>query len=177
MPAFEYTYPVLPSSVITRFIARMNQKIEVGFVWRTGVALKIGENLALVKADIEDRKVTIAIDGLEHTHRDALSAIRYQLDEIHGSIKGLNLEKYFPVSGAPDADSLEYETLLMMEREGIETTHVKSGRKLVAVNISQMLNGVESEYQRKQYGNVINICGSVTGSTIIVGDEKHIDRK
>jgi endonuclease/exonuclease/phosphatase (EEP) superfamily protein YafD len=81
------------------------------------------------------------------------------------------------VSGAPDADSLEYETLLMMEREGIETTHVKSGRKLVAVNISQMLNGVESEYQRKQYGNVINICGSVTGSTIIVGDEKHIDRK
>jgi internalin A len=177
VPAFEYAYPVLPSSVITRFIARMNQKIEVGFVWRTGVALKIGENLALVKADIEDRKVTIAIDGLEHTHRDALSAIRYQLDEIHGSIKGLNLEKYFPVPGAPDADSLEYETLLMMEREGIETTHVKSGRKLVAVNISQMLNGVESEYQRKQYGNVINICGSVTGSTIIVGDEKHIDRK
>ncbi|MBK7319942.1 COR domain-containing protein [Candidatus Villigracilis affinis] len=96
VPAFEYAYPVLPSSVITRFIVRMNQKIENGFVWRTGVVLKIGENKALVKADIEDRKITIAIDGQEHTRRDALSAIRYQLDEIHASIKGLNPEKTSP---------------------------------------------------------------------------------
>ena len=49
------------------------------------MVLKIGENTALVKADIEDRRITIAIDGLEHTRRDALSAIRYQLDEIHDS--------------------------------------------------------------------------------------------
>ena len=78
--------------------------------------------------------------------------------------------------GAPDADPLEYETLLMMEREGIEITHVKSGRKLVAVNVSQMLNGVESEYQRKQYGNVINISGNVTDSTIIAGDENEVKK-
>jgi internalin A len=175
IPAFEYAYPVLPSSIITRFIVRMNQKIENHFVWRTGVVLKIGENKALVKADLEDRKITIAIDGLEHTRRDALSAIRYQLNEIHGSIKGLNPEKYVPVPGAPDADPLEYETLLMMEREGIEITHVKSGRKLVGVNISQMLNGVESEYQRKQYGNVINIHGNINGSTIIAGDENDVN--
>ena len=174
VPAFEYAYPVLPSSVFTRFIVRMNQKIDDGLVWRTGVVLKIGENIALVKADIEDRKITIAIDGLEHTRRDALSAIRFQLDEIHGSIKGLNPEKYVPVPGALDADPLEYETLLMMEREGIETTHVKSRRKLVAINVSQMLNGVESEYQRRQYGNVININGNVTGSTLIAGDENEI---
>ncbi len=64
VPAFEYVYPVLPSSVITRFIVRMNQKIDDGLVWRTGVVLKIGENTALVKADIEDRKITIAIDGV-----------------------------------------------------------------------------------------------------------------
>ena len=178
IPAFEYAYPVLPSSVITRFIVRMNQKIKDHFVWRTGVVLKIGENTALVKADIEDRRITIAIEGVEHTRRDALSAIRYQLDEIHRSIKGLNPEKYIPVPGVSDATPLEYETLLMMEREGIETTHVKSGRKLVAVNISQMLNGVESEYQRKQYGNVTNISigGDANGSTIIVGDENEVKK-
>ncbi|HXQ33493.1 MAG TPA: COR domain-containing protein, partial [Anaerolineales bacterium] len=49
--AFEYGYPVLPSSIITRFIVRMNQKIHDGTVWRTGVLLKIGNNIALVKAD------------------------------------------------------------------------------------------------------------------------------
>lgn len=56
--------PSCPPSVITRFIVRMNQKIDDGLVWRTGVVLKIGDNHALVKADIEDKKITIAIDGL-----------------------------------------------------------------------------------------------------------------
>ena len=83
VPAFEYQYPVLPSSVMTRFIVRMNQHIENNVAWRTGVVLKIGDNQAIVIADIEDKKISIYIDGLEHTRRDALSAIRYQLDEIH----------------------------------------------------------------------------------------------
>ncbi len=97
----------------------MNQKIDDGFVWRTGVVLKIGENTALVKADIEDRKITIAIDGVEHTRRDALSAIRYQLDEIHGSIKGLDAQKRVPIPEAPNAEPLDYDYLLQLERDGI----------------------------------------------------------
>jgi len=118
VPAFEYAYPVLPSSVITRFIVRMNQKIDDGFVWRTGVVLKIGENKALVKADIEDRKITIAIDGVEYSRRDALSAIRYELGEIHNSIKGLNPQQRVPVPNAPLAEPLKYDYLLKLERSG-----------------------------------------------------------
>jgi len=177
VPAFEYAYPVLPSSVITRFIVRMNQKIQDGFVWRTGVVLKIGENTALVKADIEDRKITIAIDGVEHTRRDALSAIRYQLDEIHGSIKGLNPEKYVPVPGVVNAKPLKYEYLLKLERAGKDTLDVEDGDGLKEVNIAQMLNGVESEYQRKQYGNVtnININGNISDSVINAGHGNRID--
>jgi internalin A len=176
VPAFEYAYPVLPSSVITRFIVRMNQKIDDGLVWRTGVVLKISGNKALVKADIEDRKITIAIDGVEHTRRDALSAIRYQLDEIHNSIKGLNPEKYVPVPGAVSAKPLKYEYLLKLERDGEEILKVEDGDKLKKVNIAQVLNGVESEYQRKQYGNVINIGGNVTDSTVIAGDENEVNK-
>ena len=167
IPAFEYAYPVLPSSVITRFIVRMNQKIDDGLVWRTGVVLKIGENTALVKADIEDRKITIAIDGLEHTRRDALSAIRYQLDEIHGSIKGLNPQKRVPIPNAPNAEPLEYDYLLMLEREGQETHLVKDGDRLVKVNVREIFSGIESESQRKETGgNVTNIYigGDVNGS-------------
>jgi len=176
IPAFEYAYPVLPSSVITRFIVRMNQKIDDGFVWRTGVVLKIGENKALVKADIEDRKITIAIDGVEHTRRDALSAIRFQLDEIHASIKGLNPEKYIPVPNAVSTKPLKYEYLLKLERAGKEMLDVEDGDGLREINIAQMLNGVDSEYQRKQYGNVtnINIHGNVSRSTIIVGDNNQV---
>lgn len=172
VPAFEYAYPVLPSSVITRFIVRMNQKIENHFVWRTGVVLKIGENTALVKADIEDRKITIAIDGVEYSRRDALSAIRYQLDEIHWSIKGLDTQKRVPIPNVPNAESLKYEYLLMLEREGQETHLVQDGNRLVKVNVREILSAIESESQRHEAGgNVTNIFvgGNLTGN-VVVGD-------
>jgi small GTP-binding protein len=169
VPAFEYAYPVLPSSVITRFIVRMNQKIDDGFVWRTGVVLKIGDNTALVKADIEDRKITIAIDGQEHTRRDALSAIRYELGEIHNSIKGLNPQQRVPVPNAPHAEPLKYEYLLKLERAGQETLLVENGNDLVTVNMRQMLSAIESEAQRKEQGAVINNFYSARDGGVIVG--------
>jgi len=171
IPAFEYAYPVLPSSVITRLIVRMNQHIDGDCVWRTGVVLIIGDNTALVKADIEDRKITIAIDGLEHTRRDALSAIRYQLDEIHGSIKGLNPEKRVPIPEAPNAEPLEYEYLLMLERAGDETCRVKDGNRLVTVNVRQVLSAIEHETERKERGMTNIHIGNITiGENAKVGD-------
>jgi internalin A len=151
----------------------MNQHIHDGFVWRTGVMLRIGSNTALVKADIEDRKITIAIDGLEHTRCDALSVIRYQLDEIHNSIKGLNPQKRIPVPNAPNAEPLEYDYLLMLEREGQEFQLAKDGTRLVKVIVREVLSAVESEAQRKEIGgNVTNIYigGNVEGSNIVSGN-------
>lgn len=176
IPAFEYTYPVLPSSVITRFIVRMNQKIKNNFVWRTGVVLKIGDNTALVRADIEDRKITIVIDGLEHTRRDTLSAIRYQLGEIHNSIKGLEPQKRVPIPEAPNAEPLDYDYLLQLERDGFTEHPVKDGNRLFKVDVRKLLSGVESEAQRKQnVGNITNIYvnGEVSG-TLIAGNENEI---
>jgi internalin A len=180
IPAFEYIYPVLPYSVITRLIVRMNQKIDDEVVWRTGVLLKIGENKALVKADTEDRKITIAIDGLEHTRRDALSAIRYHLDEIHASIKGLKPKKRVPIPKAPNAEPLEYDYLLMLERAGREATLVKNGTSLAKVNVREILSGIESETRRReQGGNVTNIYirGNVEGSNIVSSNNNVITQK
>jgi internalin A len=156
----------------------MNQKIDDSFVWRTGVVLKIGKNKALVKADIEDRKITIAIDDLEHTRRDALSAIRYQLNEIHASIKGLDAQKRVPIPNAPNAGPLEYETLLMLESEGQEEYLVRDGKKLVKVNVRQILSGIESETQRKESASRVTniyITGDVNDSNILAGDENEVN--
>jgi hypothetical protein len=128
-----------------RFIVRMNQHIDGNCVWRTGVVLKIGANTVLVKADLEDRKVAIAIDGLEHTRRDALAAIRYQLDEIHASIKGLNPQKKVPAPGALNAEALDYDYLLQLERDGFDELPVKDGNHLVKINVRQVLSGIETE--------------------------------
>jgi len=186
IPAFEYAYPVLPSSVITRFIVRMNQKIDDGFVWRTGVVLKIGENKALVKADIEDRKITIAIDGLEHTRRDALLAVCTHLDEIHDSIKGLNPEKLIPVPGADNAKPLSYNYLLMLEAKGVEILPVPDGNRLIDVNIRKVLSGVPNEIRPKESaGSVTNyyiasgggvvVGGNATGNNLITGNYNKIN--
>jgi internalin A len=180
VPAFEYAYPVLPSSVITRFIVRMNQHICDGFVWRMGVLLQIGENTVLVKADIEDRKITIAIDGLEHTRRDALSAIRYQLDEIHNSIKGLDPQKKVPIPNTPKAEPLKYEYLLKLERAGQDTLLVENGNDLVTVNVRQMLSAIETEAQRKETGGTVTniyVQGNVEGSNIVSGNNNVITQR
>jgi internalin A len=180
IPAFEYAYPVLPSSVITRFIVRMNLHIHDGCVWRTGVLLKIGGNKALVKADVEDRKITIAIDGLEHTRRDALSAIRYQLDEIHASIKGLEPQKRVPVPNAANAEPLKYEYLLKLERAGQEILLVENGNDLVTVNVRQMLSAIETEAQRKENGGTVTniyIGGNVESSNIVSGNSNVVTQK
>ena len=180
IPAFEYAYPVLPSSIVTRFVVRMNQKVDGGFVWRAGVLLKIGENIALVKADIEDKKITIAIDGLEHTRRDALSAIRYQLDEIHESIKGLNPQKRVPVPDALNAEAQDYDYLLQLERDGFDELPIKDGNRLVKINVRQMLSGVESEARRKDVASKVTtniyVGGDVNSSNIISGDENEVTK-
>jgi internalin A len=185
MPAFEYQYPVLPSSIMTRFIVRMNRHIQADLVWRSGVVLKIGENLALVKADAEDKTISIAIDGLEHTRRDALSAIRYQLDEIHASIKGLNPQKRVPIPNAPNAEPLDYDYLLQLERDNeLKVLPVKDGSRLVKVNIRQLLSGIENEVQRKEntvnvINNIINpgvYVGGDVGGNVVVGDENDINQ-
>ena len=128
---------------------------------------------------VEYRKITIAIEGLEYTRRDTLSAIRYQLDEIHGSIKGLDAQKRVPIPNAPNAEPLEYEYLLMLEREGDETCRVKDGSRLVTVNVRQILSAIESESQRKESGNRVTniyISGDVKDSNILAGDENEVKR-
>jgi small GTP-binding protein len=175
IPVFEYLYPVLPSSVITRFIVRMSQHIRENGVWRSGVLLKIDQNYALVKADSEDRCIRIAIDGLERTRRDVLAAIRYQFNEIHSSIQGLNPQMRVPIPNAPNAEPIEYDYLLMLEREGDETYRVKDGNRLITINVRQILSGIESESQRKDRGNSVIIYGDVhTGGGDFTGHDKSI---
>ena len=60
---------------------------------------------------------------------------------------------------------------LELERAGKDTFDVEDGDELREVNIIQMLNSVESEYTRKQYGNMTNIhVGRDVNGSIFIGD-------
>ena len=174
--AFQYHYPILPSSIITRFIVRMSDSIHKT-VWRSGVVLKNGGNTALVKADTEEKKIYIWVNGMENTRRDFLSAIRSQFESIHKTITKLEVREKVPVPGHVNAEPVDYSLLIQMERKGVETHYVQAGGEVIEVNVHQLLNGVASQAERERGGVTINIHGNVTDSNLIAGDGNTAKKK
>lgn len=137
---FQYNYNVLPSSIITRFIVRMNAYIHQT-VWRSGVVLKKDDNTAVVKADTEERKIYIWVGGAENTRRDFLSVIRAEFDAIHKTIIKIEAIQKVPHPDYPDL-VLDYAELLQFERDGIAEFPRSVNGRTVIVNVRQLLNGV-----------------------------------
>jgi internalin A len=172
---FQYHYTVLPSSVVTRFIVRMNEFIHKT-VWRSGVVLKSGDNTALVKADMEDKKIYISVNGAQNTRRDFLSAIRNQFDAIHKTITKLEVREKVPVPGQMDV-VVDFQHLLTLEQMGMNEYLPEGMKELVSVR--QLLNGVAREEDRQRGGNVTNIYidGDVKDSNLIAGDGNKATKK
>jgi internalin A len=139
--AFQVHYNVLPSSIITRFIVRMNAFFHKT-VWRSGVVLKSGRNTALVKADTEDRKIYIWVAGDENTRRDFLSAIRMEFEAIHKTIAKIESTEKVPFPNYPKADPVDYAFLLQLERDARESFPASIDGKIVDINVRELLNGI-----------------------------------
>ena len=137
-------------------------------VWRSGVILKSGENTALVKADTEDKKVYIWINGAETTRRDFLSAIRGQFEMIHKTITKLEVREKVPVPGQEDI-VVDFQHLLTLEQMGMNEYLPEGMKELVSVK--QLLNGVSKQEDRQRGGGTVNIHGNVQGSNIVAGNE------
>ena len=89
---FEYHYDVLPGSVISRFIVRMHRFIShqtswCQTYWRRGVVLERDGHGALVKADIEDGIITVAVAGGADERRAMLDLIRADFERNHETIR------------------------------------------------------------------------------------------
>ncbi len=138
--AFQYYYNVFLSSIITRFIVRLNAYVHKT-IWRSGVVLKKDGNTALVKADSEDRKVFIWVSGDEHTRRDFLSAIRTEFDAIHKSIIKIEVVQKVPHPDYPNL-VLDYAELLQFERDRIKEFPRSIEGKTIIVDVYQLLNGI-----------------------------------
>jgi internalin A len=136
--AFQYQYNVLPSSIISRFIVRMNASIHKT-VWRSGVVLKRSGNTALVKADMEDRRIYIWVSGDTTTRRDFLSVIRAEFEAIHKTIAKIEAREKVPVPAHSEV-VVDYNHLLNLERLG-ETTFIPEGLH-EKVEVSKLLNGI-----------------------------------
>ncbi|MEM9119214.1 MAG: COR domain-containing protein [Cyanobacteria bacterium P01_F01_bin.56] len=144
---FQYHYNILPGSIISRFIVRMNQLISKSTYWRNGVVLTKGGNKALVKADKEDRKIFIWVKGTPPTRRILLESIRDQFDYIHRTIPGIEVEEKVPLPAQP-AVLVDYQNLLDMEAMGMQE-FVPSGLR-GKVQVRDLLEGIETAEDRSE---------------------------
>ena len=150
----------------------MNKQIENNLVWRSGVVLNFYKNQALVRADAEDRIISIKVSGDTLGRRHILTTIRNEFEQIHQSIAGLEITEIIPIPNHPNAKPLDYQYLLQLERDGYHEIPVKDGNKIIKVDVRKILNGIETVDQRNAG---INIVGNITDSVIVVGDENLIN--
>jgi internalin A len=144
---FQYDYPILPEGLLPRFIVRTHVLSTQRRRWRTGVILHFEGNRALVKADRQDRQVTILVDGPTAGRRRLLAIIRSDFDRIHSSFT-FRPEEKVPVPNHPDL-SLNYQDLLVMEQEGLREVPMVVRGKVVKLNVQDLLNGVDLDGTRR----------------------------
>lgn len=145
---FRYEYPILPEGLLPRFIVRTYVLSEQALRWRTGVILAFEGNQALVKADTQDRSVTISINGPLDSRRRLLAVIRSDFERIHTSYK-FKPKELVPVPGYPTV-TVSYKGLLTREKKGRQTFEVELGDDdLLDLNVQDLLKGVDLEGSRQ----------------------------
>ncbi|MBE7381177.1 MAG: leucine-rich repeat domain-containing protein [Leptolyngbya sp. SIO1E4] len=146
---FRYRYPILPEGLLPRFIVRTHVLSEQQLRWRTGVILNFEGNRALVKADRQDRCVTISVDGPITSRRRLLAVIRSDFDRIHRSFKFIPQE-LVPIPGHPSV-TVTYKDLLVREKKGRKSFEVVlDNDELLELNVQDLLNGVDIEGSRQR---------------------------
>jgi len=152
---FEYHYDVLPTSVISRFIVKTHDTILSKIYWHTGVVLTQDNNQALVKADIEDKKIYIWVRGNANINtkdkRSLLAVIRSKFDEIHKTIPRINPVEHVPYKTVV----ISYRHLLDLEEIG-EETFVPQGLK-EKVSVRRLLEGIDEKYSSDPYQRDITV--------------------
>jgi internalin A len=141
---FQYHYPFITEGLLPRFIVRTHALSEGLPRWRTGVIMQFEGCRALVKADVQDRKVVISVSGSRASRRRLLAVIRSDFERIHCDIRNLLPDEMVPVPHYPDI-IVAYEKLLAMEREGHEKFPEYASGKVIDIGVEELLNGVDLE--------------------------------
>jgi internalin A len=144
---FRYEYPILPEGLLPRFIVRTHVLSEHQLRWRTGVILHFEGNRALVKADPQDRCVSISVAGPGASRRRLLAVIRSDFERIHRSFK-FTPKELVPVPGHPSV-TVDYKELLVREEHRQTSFDVFTGEGLISLNVRDLLNGVDLEGSRQ----------------------------
>src|SRR5665647_2030347 len=141
---FYYCYDYfLPPGIITRFIVRILQNIEIKenglpLCWREGAVLQLHNSHALVTVKHDEKQIEIRIKG--DNKREALGAICDQFDQINATIKKINVSKQIPCNCSENCpERYSYEKLLKAEKNSIKS--IQCHESYESVYVSLLLDG------------------------------------
>jgi internalin A len=142
---FLYKYDVLPSSIISRFMVKVHRMISGEFYWRNGVVIFFENCFALIKADIQERKIFIEVDGVNK--RSMLSLIREKFESLHHGFSGIDVSRFIPVELENKKVLISYDDLLLYEEAKEELIFIPSLKKKYSV--INLLEGVEKRSKKQ----------------------------
>ena len=142
---FQYHYRVLPEGIIPRFIVRSHVNLRPGAAWRRGCVLDLEGNQVVVRGDIEENRIYIAVIGPPTTRRQALFLVRQTFKGIHSTIPAMEVSEFVCASGEPKT-LFSYNNLRDSERQGVEEI-VGEGQKF---RVRDLLDGVSTPEQRAE---------------------------
>ena len=146
---FEYHYPILPEGLLPRFIVRTHVLSEGLPRWRSGVILQFEGNRALVKADVQEKKVFITVTGPAAGRGRLLAIIRSDFERIHYDVfKTQRPLEMVPLPGHPQV-AMPYEELRILEEKGEREFKKVVGNEVLTFNVAALLNGVDLQGVRK----------------------------
>jgi internalin A len=157
---FYYRYDFLPAGVMTRFIVRVHQDLELlthpspsqegilhsqHLCWREGAVLQREGTRAFVKVKPVEKLIEIRISG--DKKRELLAIIRREFDHINRSIKKIEIAKEIPCNCSAECpNTFNYDDLLAAEREGVIT--IQCQKRWKNVELAGLLEGYERRETR-----------------------------
>jgi|CXWL01.1.fsa_nt_gi internalin A len=141
-----YHYTTLPEGLIPRFITRTYPLSEGQPRWANGVILEEDDCRALVRADQEERLITVAVIGNLTERRRLLGLIREDFQKIHSDIEGLNPKEELELSDKPGT-FVDLHVLQLDEQNKQPSSAATSGGT-ISVNPSTELNRVSAPAAR-----------------------------
>ena len=139
---FEYSYNIVPEGLLPRFIVRSRALNKDLPRWRTGVVLAWDGNRAVVRADVQGKRVFIAVTGPLAGRRRLLTVIRTDMDHLHRSIAKLQATEQVPVPTHPGL-VVSYRKLITFEAKEIAEFVEEHEGDVVRVKIRDLLIGID----------------------------------
>ncbi|HEV7405296.1 MAG TPA: COR domain-containing protein [Chthoniobacteraceae bacterium] len=140
---FVYRYDtVLPEGLLPRFIVETYVHSEPKDAWRSGVVLEREGCRALVRGDLQGRRIAIRVTGEAAGRRVLLGVVRHHFETIHRTFEKLPVTQLVPVPCWPEAE-IPYAELRGFESAGAREFPKMIGERYVVLNVKDLLEGVD----------------------------------